>query len=704
MLRFDAAPGPQLKPAKVRYHQVDGNLLTIGHVVSKTPPPPGSTSFHSVEVVHAGGAVAERLRCAPRIDATYPVRFHELPETGCSPAREFAAIFEVLEGMMLAKANRQSLVLWVGRPDKPELDGFAGFLGMLPFRGISVALVSANAVRYPDPFSYRTPSGVLEHDANDPARMGKCCVSAMFGPLPARSFTARLREWAPIDVQPPAGCTELLRLHFKIAGLPLPMITYAGEYEKGVAALAERIAAAYSAGSLCPIVSCGEVVDRLGYGLDVLAALRERGHAGHYFTHKSGETSKRWAEYGKPELLGWVAQAKAAGQTPLFIAVGGGCNGNATGVVAAMTGAAFVEVPTTPLHYNDATTSAKKAFSLVIDGKIRAKNLLGTFYLPRLVWCINETFLTSSTASVHSTVGECTKTMNMLADPSSAAGRADYANILGANEFASDTTRILACIDGFEALVHFIEDASTREAKAAVLRLGEAVAEARAAAQCGTETARAAYASLCEGRRQLLQRFRARFYELPTAARVAIDAFLTVSNKEIVGAKAMFLAYEDPFEKYRALLFEYAHTLGHAVEAWLAGAIDTARASGVAADIVEAAVRNHGQCVGMAVVWAGAIAAELGALEGDGYVCHQGMVYLFNSFGGFSFAPVRALCDALGVSKPDFLREVLAGVRLDNKRGYCECGDDASVDQLVTHRPGRMLGSEDPNAEATLVF
>ena len=51
----------------------------------------------------------------------------------------------------------------------------------------------------------------------------------------------------------------------------------------------------------------------------------------------------------------------------------------------------------------------------------------------------------------------------------------------------------------------------------------------------------------------------------------------------------MFLAYEDPFEKYRALLFEYAHTLGHAVEAWLAGAIDTARASGVAADIVEAA-------------------------------------------------------------------------------------------------------------------
>ena len=30
----------------------------------------------------------------------------------------------------------------------------------------------------------------------------------------------------------------------------------------------------------------------------------------------------------------------------------------------------------------------------------------------------------------------------------------------------------------------------------------------------------------------------------------------------------MILAYSDPFEKYRALLFEYAHTLGLGVEAF----------------------------------------------------------------------------------------------------------------------------------------
>ena len=101
----------------------------------------------------------------------------------------------------------------------------------------------------------------------------------------------------------------------------------------------------------------------------------------------------------------------------------------------------------------------------------------------------------------------------------------------------------------------------------------------------------------------------------------------------------------------------------------------------------------------MAVIWAGHISAEIGALTGEGLVCHQAMVYLFNSFGGFSFAPVRALCDKLDISKEEFLEECLAVVRLDNKRGYCECAADVSVDQLVTGRPGRMLKSSDANAE-----
>lgn len=180
--------------------------------------------------------------------------------------------------------------------------------------------------------------------------------------------------------------------------------------------------------------------------------------------------------------------------------------------------------------------------------------------MPRLVFCINETFLTSNTAAIHSTVGECTKTMAMLADTASAAGRAHYQNILGAHEFASDTTRVLACVDGFEQLIAFIQHPRTREAKAALLRVGASIAAARTAAAPPPEQA-----ALLAERTQLLHRFRARYYELCASERQAIDTFLTTSNKEIVGAKAMFLAYEDPFEKYRALLFECArHVCGRA--------------------------------------------------------------------------------------------------------------------------------------------
>jgi len=331
----------QISGASVKYHHWGG--LSLERIAKLTPKPKGNERFSSIEVVHAGGPVAERLLAAPRIDASCPVRVYELPETRCEPAAEFKAIFELEEAMMLQRASRQSLIVWVGRPDRPELDGFAGFLGMLPFRGVHVALVSPCAEAHPDPFRYSTPSGVIEHDATDPARMGKCAIAALFGPLPSRTFTSKLGRWNPICIQPAAG-EPMTRLPFKIAGLPLPLITYTGDYDSGVEELAARVAGAYPAGRLLPIVSCGETVDRLGYAFDVLQALARRGHRGYYFTHRSGETHKHWAEYCRPELLGVVARAKAAGRTVLFLAVGGGCNGNATGMVAAMTNSHFIEV------------------------------------------------------------------------------------------------------------------------------------------------------------------------------------------------------------------------------------------------------------------------------------------------------------------------------------------------------------------------
>jgi len=112
------------------------------------------------------------------------------------------------------------------------------------------------------------------------------------------------------------------------------------------------------------------------------------------------------------------------------------------------------------------------------------------------------------------------------------------------------------------------------------------------------------------------------------------------------------------------------------------------------------AIRLHGQCVGMAVLWAGEMSKNLGKLEGDGFILHQSFPYLFNRWGGFSFAPLKQLCDKLGIQKQDFCEKVLEVVRRDNKRGYCNCSDHTkSVDQLVTCRPGKMLRSSDPNAE-----
>merc|ERR1712151_505539 len=203
---------------------------------------------------------------------------------------------------------------------------------------------------------------------------------------------------------------------------------------------------------------------------------------------------------------------------------------------------------------------------------------------------------------------------------------------------------------------------------------------------------------LMEERKELVRKFRLSFYNLSAKKRLSILSFLTTINREIICAKAMFLAYSDPFEKYRALLFKYAHTLGHGVEAFANDLYLKARNCGV--EVHADALRLHGQCVGMAVLWAGEMSKNLGKLEGEGYVLHQSFPYLFNRAGGFSFGPLRDLCDELGVKKEEFCENVLKVVRRDNKRGYCNCSDpNKSVDQLVTCRPGKMLRSDDPNAE-----
>jgi len=313
---------------------------------------------------------------------------------------------------------------------------------------------------------------------------------------------------------------------------------------------------------------------------------------------------------------------------------------------------------------------------------------MGAFYIPELVFCVSETFITLSTANVHATVGEACKTMNMLGMTNTKTGARDYFNIEGAIEFASDYTKIVKHVNGFDALIEFIEDPETRSLKRDIIDIGKKIRVAKGKKRDALE----------RERKHLIGSFRARYYDLGESKVSSIKTFLSVVNKEIVKAKAMFLSYSDPFEKYRALLFEYAHTLGHGVEAFCNLAYTMARQQGI--EVPEEAIRLHGQCVGMAVLWAGQMSFDLGELKGDGFALHQGFVYLFNRHGGFDFTPVRELFDTLCITKEQFCEGVLEVVRRDNKRGYCKCSDPTkSVDQLLTGRPGKMMRSANFNAE-----
>jgi len=257
-------------------------------------------------------------------------------------------------------------------------------------------------------------------------------------------------------------------------------------------------------------------------------------------------------------------------------------------------------------------------------------------------------------------------------------------------KFASDCTKIVLHVGGFDSLVQFIEDPETLRLKAAIIALGE---QLRGAVPHDAEEE-----ALRAQRAQLLEGFRKRYYALGPEKTRSIKEFLSVVNREIVLAKAMFLAYADPFEKYRALLFEYAHTLGHGVEAYCNLAYQMAKDRAVV--VPESAKKLHGQCVGMAVLWAGQMSFDLGELKGTNFELHQSFVYLFNRHGGYDFLPLRELFDSLGITKADFCAGVLDVVRRDNKRGYCNCSDASkSVDQLVTGRPGKMMRSTDKNAE-----
>ena len=116
------------------------------------------------------------------------------------------------------------------------------------------------------------------------------------------------------------------------------------------------------------------------YGDLVSSSLKSAGWQMSTVLIPDGEEYKElfWAYYLYGELLG-----KKLDRSSALIALGGGVIGDITGFVAStyMRGITFIQVPTTLLAQVDSSVGGKTGVNHPLG-----KNMIGTFYQPRLVW------------------------------------------------------------------------------------------------------------------------------------------------------------------------------------------------------------------------------------------------------------------------------------------------------------------------------
>ncbi len=115
------------------------------------------------------------------------------------------------------------------------------------------------------------------------------------------------------------------------------------------------------------------------YGERVAASFKNAGIATTQVTVPAGETSKEFASFGRlmNELLDRRPDRKST-----LVALGGGVVGDLTGFAASvlLRGVDFIQVPTTLLAQVDSSVGGKTGINTR-----HGKNLVGTFYQPRLV-------------------------------------------------------------------------------------------------------------------------------------------------------------------------------------------------------------------------------------------------------------------------------------------------------------------------------
>lgn len=142
------------------------------------------------------------------------------------------------------------------------------------------------------------------------------------------------------------------------------------------------------------------------------------------------------------------------------------------------------------------------------------------------------------------------------------------------------------------------------------------------------------------------------------APSVTTDALVDVLRIGIE-AKAPFLA-ADPRERKEALVFEYGHTFGHAVEFASGGSM------------------RHGEAVAWGMLVAAEVSRSLGYLDRPGLDKHYTTVRLLG---------VRGFGQKLEQMGTERVRRALS---VDNKRGYIACGPD-EVPMVLLRVVGQVL-------------
>jgi 3-dehydroquinate synthase len=147
-----------------------------------------------------------------------------------------------------------------------------------------------------------------------------------------------------------------------------------------------------------------------GYAQAVISSLREAGHDVSLVTVASGEESKSLDQVSRVSRE--LVRAGLDRGSAIF-ALGGGVVGDLAGFVAAtlFRGIVFINLPTTLLSQVDSSVGGKTGVNLP-----EGKNLLGTFYQPRLVVADVLTLRTLPAREFRSGLAEVVKHA-MIADP-----------------------------------------------------------------------------------------------------------------------------------------------------------------------------------------------------------------------------------------------------------------------------------------------